>query len=483
MAANAVNCIKGEIHNVIASLRTGWIQSARPFLHDFKTLHDSLCEISSRTEINDIDTLMYFEPFLTIIQSEHTSGVVTHVALSAVNKFILYGFLTQDGSQTMEVICRTVLAVSQCRFESIDKTWDEQVYLQVCTVLLHAIISPGGVLLTDGGVWLCIKTCYEISKTESLSDIVCRHAEDVLMQMVLTVCSNVARKSVAPEGGGGGGGGGGGDMPFFLAAMESSQQHHAISLLTQAVRNYGAQSPEVQADVVAKCRITDGQFHELFQHCYGSDVVAGGAAEAPALAAAAAAAAVADAAGGGAGAADAAGAAAPPGDPLFTLVDADKTLKPPGTGIGEGRSAYNSQVLLWVMEWLIKLVDAKKAMTMRAFGLNMINVALETSANVIGHVPSIVHVIGHDLCKFLLQNTQADDVTILSLTLRVIFNLFNSSLKAHLKVSSSRELAGERGGATNRARSPTLGSSSAAQHRVAAGEAAPASPVAGHGRS
>ena len=45
-----------------------------------------------------------------------------------------------------------------------------------------------------GAVWLCIKTCYDISKTEVLSDIVCRHAEDVLMQMVLSVFKNVAQK-------------------------------------------------------------------------------------------------------------------------------------------------------------------------------------------------------------------------------------------------------------------------------------------------
>ena len=60
--------------------------------------------------------------------------------------------------QTPEVLCRTVEAVSQCRFQSIDKTVDEQVYLQVCTVLLHCIICSGGGLLTDGAVWLCIKT-------------------------------------------------------------------------------------------------------------------------------------------------------------------------------------------------------------------------------------------------------------------------------------------------------------------------------------
>merc|ERR1711969_14536 len=141
---------------------------------------------------------MYFKPFLSIIQSDQTSGarpgqregtrlsappsaaaadwrrpaagVVTHVALSAVNKFILYGFLSPSSvHRTSEVLCRTVEAVSQCRFESIDRTVDEQVYLQVCTVLLHCIICEGGGLMTDGAVWLCVKTCYDISTTDSLS--------------------------------------------------------------------------------------------------------------------------------------------------------------------------------------------------------------------------------------------------------------------------------------------------------------------------
>ena len=76
---NAVNCVKGEIHNVIASLRLG-AGAELQFIADFKALHDSLCEVSSRTAITEIDTLSYFEPFLQIVQSQHTSGVVTHVS-------------------------------------------------------------------------------------------------------------------------------------------------------------------------------------------------------------------------------------------------------------------------------------------------------------------------------------------------------------------------------------------------------------------
>ena len=94
---------------------------------------------------------------------------------------------------------RTAAAASLVRFERIDRSIDEQVYLQMCTTLLHCIICPAGKLLNDSAVWLCVKTCYDISTTDSLSDIVCRHAEDVLMQMVLSVFKNVAQKQEAAE--------------------------------------------------------------------------------------------------------------------------------------------------------------------------------------------------------------------------------------------------------------------------------------------
>ena len=52
----------------------------------------------------------------------------------------------------------------------------------------------------------------------------------------------------------------------------------------------------------------------------------------------------------------------------------------------------------------------------------------------IGLIPAIAEMVGHDLCKYLLQNSQSNIVPILSMTLRVIFNLFSSSVKEKLKV-------------------------------------------------
>lgn len=65
--------------------------------------------------------------------------------------------------------------------------------------------------------------------------------------------------------------------------------------------------------------------------------------------------------------------------------------------------------------------------------LGLINIALEAGGEHLGTSPALVAIMQGDLCKHLLQNSQSEDLTILGLTLRVVFNLFNS-IKDHLKV-------------------------------------------------
>ena len=65
--------------------------------------------------------------------------------------------------------------------------------------------------------------------------------------------------------------------------------------------------------------------------------------------------------------------------------------------------------------------------------LSLINIALEAGGEALGASPPLVNTLQGELCKHLLHNSQTDEPTILSLTLRVVFNLF-SSIKDHLKV-------------------------------------------------
>lgn len=70
----------------------------------------------------------------------------------------------------------------------------------------------------------------------------------------------------------------------------------------------------------------------------------------------------------------------------------------------------------------------------RILALTLINIALETAGSEIVNHFSLIQVIQTSLCKTLLQISQTRELFALSLTLRAIFNLFDSA-KQHLKVS------------------------------------------------
>lgn len=55
------------------------------------------------------------------------------------------------------------------------------------------------------------------------------------------------------------------------------------------------------------------------------------------------------------------------------------------------------------------------------------------NGDVFVNYPSLIELLQGNFCKFLIQNSQSDDSSILSLSLRVIFNMFQS-LKSYLKV-------------------------------------------------
>lgn len=100
---------------------------------------------------------------------------------------------------------------------------------------------------------------------------------------------------------------------------------------------------------------------------------------------------------------------------------------------GEGPKEEES-VLVKVMRFLSLLSDPRSNGSAECvLSLSLINIALEAGGGDLGRIPALVRVMRGDLCKHLLQNSQTEDLNVLSLTLRVVFNLFNS-IKDHLKI-------------------------------------------------
>jgi len=170
---NAVNCVKGEIHNVLSVMRVNarWASNGRfkreipshtqsSLLRSFKKLH---YDLESCIELTDVDTLSYLEPFLLVVESEKTSGIITGAAISSLNKFLLYGLIHRDSLRAKEAINGIALGVSRCRFEETHRDTDEMVLMKLMELLEYTLRCDAGHLISGENVWKMVQTCYSIS--------------------------------------------------------------------------------------------------------------------------------------------------------------------------------------------------------------------------------------------------------------------------------------------------------------------------------
>ena len=107
---------------------------------------------------------------------------------------------------------------------------------------------------------------------------------------------------------------------------------------------------------------------------------------------------------------------------------------------------YSIALLHQVLAFLITITNPSKYFTMihivlifsmslasLRYGLSTINILLEMNGDILANFQPLIELLQGNFCKYLIQNSQSDDSVILSLSLRVIFNLFQG-LKSFLKV-------------------------------------------------
>lgn len=100
---------------------------------------------------------------------------------------------------------------------------------------------------------------------------------------------------------------------------------------------------------------------------------------------------------------------------------------------------YGMPCMYKVLEFFCQLTNPGESPTdavgetRRMLGLSLVNIVLETGGRQLSVCPALVSVIQHDLSRNLLQNSRTTNLQILSATLRVVFNMFNS-VREHMKV-------------------------------------------------
>ncbi|GAB1600980.1 Golgi-specific brefeldin A-resistance guanine nucleotide exchange factor 1-like [Argonauta hians] len=181
--------IQGEISLVVTAMRrtTRWTthshqdDDADPILNSFSQLKDVL---NSVPDLADLEPNTFLSPFLGVIRSEDTTGPITGLALTSVNKFISYGLIEPSSKCAAAAIENIADAVTHARFVGTDPSSDEVVLMRILHVLRTLLLSPAGILLTNESVCEIMQSCFRICFEMRLSELLRKSAEHTLMDMV-----------------------------------------------------------------------------------------------------------------------------------------------------------------------------------------------------------------------------------------------------------------------------------------------------------
>lgn len=372
-----INCVKGEIHNVMTVLRLNQRRHVTNnlmitnstddniLLRGFYDLYDNLCQYTTLDEYNVID---YLAPFLHIIISNDMVYIdlfAKSTALNAIQKFLVYGLIHKQCSNIGKAVHNICVSVIHCRLDynnlyTIDDV--ESVHMKLLEILCETLKLPVGEYLTDNIVCDMIYAAYNVrntnksntskNKSYQSSVLLQRYAENILSQMILV-----------------------------LYARLSPESHSAMTEILPNDNHPNINNNNTAPHQSTYSTTNNKPFNESIEHIL-----------------------------------------------RCTDDDIDPTVQP--------YKPYGIIALHHVLRFLAHLInptDPNNTLHDRVLGLRLIRTVLETAGHRIGAFDILVYVIQNEICKYLLQSSNTTDLHILSLTLRIVYDLFQC-VKQHLKL-------------------------------------------------
>ncbi|KAG5678424.1 hypothetical protein PVAND_008098 [Polypedilum vanderplanki] len=186
---NGIFVVRGELSTIMTAMRRTSRNSWNYQYDNSDSLTKSFNELKeSVLNIEDLKLLSpetFMSPFLEAIRSEETTGAVTSIALSAVNKFLSYGLIDPTNSNLPNIVQNIADAVTHARFVGSDNNSDGVVLLKIVQVLRTLMLSPEGSALSNESVCEIILSCFRICFETRLNELLRRTAEQALRDMIL----------------------------------------------------------------------------------------------------------------------------------------------------------------------------------------------------------------------------------------------------------------------------------------------------------
>ncbi|CAH0564253.1 unnamed protein product [Brassicogethes aeneus] len=184
--------VKGEISILMTAMRRGARWSAHSYQDEdmdglLKNLQDLKDVLNKLDDLKLVEPNLYLSPFLEIIRSEDTTGPVTSLALSAINKFLSYGLIDRTQISIAQTVHSIADAITRARFVGTDQSSDGVVLMRILQVLRTLTLAPEGVHLTNESLCEIMLSCFRICFETRLNELLRRTAEHYLRDMVQLV--------------------------------------------------------------------------------------------------------------------------------------------------------------------------------------------------------------------------------------------------------------------------------------------------------
>ncbi|XP_017277213.1 Golgi-specific brefeldin A-resistance guanine nucleotide exchange factor 1 isoform X2 [Kryptolebias marmoratus] len=196
MVDKNIYIVQGEITTVVGAIKrnsrwnthTSLDEEQDPLLNSFGHLKEVLNNIK---ELSDVEPNLFLRPFLEVVRSEDTTGPITGLALTSVNKFLSYGLVDANHEAAAEAIENMADAVTHARFVGTDPASDEVVLMKILQVLRTLLLTPVGAHLTNESVCEIMQSCFRICFEMRLSELLRKSAEHTLVDMVQLLFSRL----------------------------------------------------------------------------------------------------------------------------------------------------------------------------------------------------------------------------------------------------------------------------------------------------
>ncbi|KAL4367260.1 hypothetical protein GQ457_05G017610 [Hibiscus cannabinus] len=158
-------------------------QLEHSLIHSLKELRKNI--FSWKHQWQNVDPVVYLQPFLDVIQSDETGAPITGVALSSIYKILTIDILDLDIVNVGDAMHMIVDVVTSCRFEVTDPTSEEVVLMKILQVLLACMKSKAATRLSNKHVCMIANTCFRIvHQASSKGELLQRIARHTIHEIV-----------------------------------------------------------------------------------------------------------------------------------------------------------------------------------------------------------------------------------------------------------------------------------------------------------